>query len=216
MFRDDWDFDFREVDAVLGFHNSLAGLNDTLNAMACVYCNNGEESCPTTMSNPEFWHYVFFLKDMADATGMRIFRLEPNDFGKYIALDFCNVCDGKGWNPELQLHDAHVQLCLFCAAEGFKLYFLDSFTEKELFRDYDDYVSRHPTGPTVRDPGPVNVSGGTCLSSGCSNPKAGHHPYCTSCQAGRSAPDYGMQGTGNCVSCGGRTYSSSIHCGACR
>ena len=203
----------------------LYGLSDFYNNQPCFYCADGQMDCMYgvcngLMGNPEYRNYIVGLKELYDQTGMRIFKLEDNQVSPYVSIYFCTFfgCEGTGVIQHF-LDVGSLITCDACLAQGHRLEYIDSFTVEELYDDiclslqfHDYHLNRPPPMPAPES----NISGGMCLSAGCNDSRSSTSVYCTSCQAGRGAIDLGSSSTGNCIKCGGRTYTDSVHCGACR
>ena len=215
---------FAEFDVDLFSPFGLGGLADFFNNQPCFYCVDGKMDCmygvcSGFMGNPEYRNYVLYLKDLYDQTGMRIFQLGDNQVGSYISIYFCTFdCEGTGVVQYLLDFGSFI-LCDACFAQGHRLEFIDFFTVEELYGNiclayqFKDYHINRP--PPIPAPDRY-VSGGMCLSAGCSASRSSTSVYCTSCTAGRGTIDLDAPSTGNCIRCGGRTYTASAHCGACR
>jgi hypothetical protein len=197
----------------------LGGLADALNNMPCLHCTDGVMQCMYGVctgdrANPERLEYAKRLVDLSKETGVRIFALEDNQVSPYVALDFCDfgMCDGTGMNQTMLMFDSFI-ICGFCNGEGYRLTFVDSFTQEQLTARVCDWYRNLPRLDPLPMPDYNRRSTSSCLTPACSNsrPSSGH-PYCTSCQASRGAIDIGGDSSGRCIICHAKVYGTSPYC----
>jgi len=188
----------------------LGGLANTLNNLSCINCNGTGVGaclmglCDGTMFNSEYRIFALQLRDLADATGHRIFELESNQVSRFLGFNFCGMCDGLGWLPELTLPDGNIALCSMCLAQGVELHFIDSYTEAELTRKYDDFLDRH-----------VATGGAGIPNQSMYTPPSSEY---VPSSALRNTIDLGGESTGTCAKpgCGQKTYTAAAFCAWCR
>jgi hypothetical protein len=192
----------------------------------CFTCfGNGSIACRRVCGDGKSWQinaaYVAYVENLmllSAATGINVFEIAPGYEKKYISVQLCVHCNGNVASGQ--------RLCMSCVY-GYHVNFpgdpsdrfvapASNFTmvgynaNEGMIAFYRDRIAVNAAN---RDNSPWHTSAdnGRCLSCGASG-----YPTCTSCRTGRNAIDLGAQTMGNCVRCGGRAYTASPYCGACR